>query len=228
MLYLLPNLIGETSKEALFLPIGLEKVLKEIDFFIVESPKAARQLLKNYTLKNSLQETPFLSLDKTTTRQDIEEILKLLKTGQTGGLIVDAGLPCLGDPGSRLVYQANRAKVAVETLSGPSSIIIALQRSGLYSQQFMFHGYPPKKPEERKEFLEKLPEKVVHIFIETPYRNEYFFQDCLQTLPDSTKLSLAVDLTMEGEYVQTKAIEKWKAMEQVDLKKRCAIFLLYK
>ena len=141
-----------------------------------------------------------------------------------------AGAPGVADPGSDIVLAAHKANINVMPLVGASSILLALMGSGLNGQKFVFHGYLPIKQNERQKAIRQL-EKESHnfsqsqLFIETPYRNKAIFDDLIKTCLPQTLLTVAVDLTGEEQFLETKSIQAWKS-SQVVFPKKPAIFVL--
>lgn len=142
----------------------------------------------------------------------------LLKPAQEGhdlGLISEAGLPAVADPGARLVALAHEAAVEVVPLSGPSSLLLALAASGLNGQSFAFVGYLPVDAAARASRireLEALSAKAqqTQLLIETPYRNEALRQALLASLKPGTRLSISVGLTLPGGWTRTATAADWK------------------
>ncbi len=131
------------------------------------------------------------------------------------GLISEAGLPAVADPGSALVLAAQAAGIAVDVLAGPSSLLLALAGSGLNGQNFAFVGYLPQDAAPRatrlKE-LEALSRRLgqTQIFIETPYRNAAMLGAALQALSPSTYFTVACGLTLPGGWVRTLRVSQWQ------------------
>jgi 16S rRNA (cytidine1402-2'-O)-methyltransferase len=225
MLYLLPNLLGETADYALLLPRGVDLVVAELDGIIAESAKAARAYLKHFKLKKPLQEMPVLLLNEHTKESD--GLLDGAKMGEVWGYVSDAGLPALADPGAELVRLARKLDIPVRTLPGPSSIIMALQLSGFSGQQFTFHGYLAREQEVRKKELLRMQEDAyTHIFIETPYRSHTMLQELISSLKPETKLSVSWDLTLPMEGSKTGSVKWWRGETLPDLQKKPAVFLI--
>ena len=216
-LYLLPNLLAEDGDISLSIPAGLEEILYGLDGFFVETPKVARKFLKHFDF-DRLRDKPMEVIDRKS--EDFSEHLKLLKTGSYG-LLSDGGLPCIADPGARLVYLAKQAGVKVEAISGPSSIFLALMLSGLYSQKFTFYGYMPRKMDKG---LRR--DKSLQVYIQTPYKTEITVQNLMEILEPRDMLCVALDLGSPREQVLTHSAKQWKKMEWPDLKKRPAVFLI--
>lgn len=225
MLYLLPNLLGETVDHTLLLPRGVDLVVAELDGIIAESAKAARAYLKHFQLKKALQEMPVLILNEHTKEADM--LLDGAKKGEIWGYVSDAGLPALADPGAELVRLARTFNIPVRALPGPSSIIMALQLSGFSGQQFTFHGYLAREQEIRKKQLLRMQEDgYTHIFIETPYRSHTMLQELISFLKPETKLSVSWDLTLPSEGSKTGSVKWWRGEQVPDLQKKPAVFLV--
>jgi len=228
-LILLPNLLHEEAQEALCLPGGLKEVVSRLNGLIAESPKEGRQFLKR--MGRVPLEVPQKELSEHTTSEEIDRLLDPMKKGETWGYVSDAGLPCLADPGAKLVAKARENKIAVQAISGPSSIMLVLMLSGLSAQNFSFLGYLPRDTEELKKALKAMEkrvreEKQTQVFIETPYRNEKLFQTLVQTLSLDLKLCIASNLTGPDESVETQTIANWKKTSPPPLKDKPAIFAI--
>jgi 16S rRNA (cytidine1402-2'-O)-methyltransferase len=152
--------------------------------------------------------------------------------GASMGVISEAGCPAVADPGADVVAIAQRKKLKVVPLVGPSSIILSVMASGFNGQSFAFHGYLPIEPDERTKKLKTLEQRAyfesqTQLFIETPYRNHKMIEDILQNCRPQTKLCIAANITCEGEYIQTRTVKDWKG-HVPELSKIPCIFLLYK
>ena len=163
---------------------------------------------------------------------DISGYLQPLVGGASMGVISEAGCPAVADPGADVVAIAQRKKLKVVPLVGPSSIILSVMASGFNGQSFAFHGYLPIEPGERAKKLKALEQRVyaenqTQLFIETPYRNHKMVEDILLNCRPQTKLCIAANITCEGEYIQTRTVKDWKG-HVPDLSKIPCIFLLYK
>jgi len=218
-LYLLPNLLGDTAPQTSLLP-SMGEAVRSLHGLIAESEKGGRKFLKQWMEPGGrrLVEMPLLLLNEHV--HDVQPLLQPLLKKENWGLVSDCGLPCLADPGSTLVLKAREKGVIIRYFIGPSSIFLALLLSGLPAQVFTFHGYPPK-------LLPPLEKQKTHLFIETPYRSQKFFTQLVTTLHPSTLLSVAVDLTLPTEYVETQEVKKWGLESLPDLKNRPSIFLIY-
>ncbi|HJZ40930.1 MAG TPA: SAM-dependent methyltransferase, partial [Bacteroidales bacterium] len=146
-------------------------------------------------------------------------------------LLSDAGVPAVADPGAALVEEAYRLNMRVIPLAGPSSIILALMASGLNGQNFAFNGYlPVKSPERinRLRYLEKRSEveKQSQLFIETPYRNNQLTATLLENCKPGTRLCIAANITLPGEWIRTRTVQAWRKQPPPDLNKQPAVFIL--
>ncbi len=230
-LYLIPTTLGDTEPLEV-MPLSVKKVIEEVDYYIVENEKSARRFIKKITPKKSQPDLVLKKLDKYTEELETQSYLDVCKEGISVGLLSEAGVPAVADPGATIVKQAHQKGVQVIPLVGPSSIILALMASGLNGQNFAFNGYLPIEKNERKKMIKEL-EKLSkekdqsQIFIETPYRNEKMFNDLKATLTPNTRLCIAVDITLPEEYIKTFTAEEWKS-QSPDLHKRPAIFIIQK
>ncbi len=228
-LYLIPTSLGQT-RPGLFASehIVLCSTLK---LFFVEREKSARAFLKELELGVDQSALRILEFDKHEPEKGLEEMIQLLQSGQDAGLMSEAGLPCVGDPGYLLVRKAQKAGIKVLPLPGPSSFMLALMGSGFSGQQFCFRGYLPIDKAERRQLIKKMQKEATEgntqIFMETPYRNMKLLEELLETLPENSPLCIACDLSLPSEMLQTKSIAQWKK-NPPDLHKRPTVFLLGK
>lgn len=230
ILYLIPSSLGTREIQSIW-PEANVRIVHTLDHFIVENFRTARRFLKSTGYLRSFDEVHFGLLNKYTAGHELSELLQPLAEGISAGLLSEAGCPGIADPGQELVARAHDAHIPVKPLVGPSSILLALMASGMNGQSFCFHGYLPIKTPERKRKLRELEKESsltgkTQIFMETPFRNNALLNEILQCCKSSTRLSVAVDLTMESEYIRTRDIGQWKDSGMPDLNKRPAIFLL--
>jgi 16S rRNA (cytidine1402-2'-O)-methyltransferase len=232
-LILLPNVLhdGDEDTRSVFPPIVQDKVIS-IKGLIAENEKEARRFLKRFTFPEgrTFREIPIKLLNEHTKPEELEDLLKPLLDGETWGLISDAGLPCLADPGANLVALARRKGVKVEAVPGPSSLFLALMLSGLSAQSFTFHGYLERdlnsKELQIKE-LEKTSAKLgqTQLCIEAPYRNLNLFESLVKNLSPETTLSVCSNLTAPDELVMTYTVKEWRKKSLPDIHKKPTIFL---
>jgi 16S rRNA (cytidine1402-2'-O)-methyltransferase len=228
-LYLVPNTLGDTAAEAVIPAAALHRA-RSLDYFIAEDPKSARAFLKRIGFPRPLQDIRMERLDHNTRPDEIAALLAPILAGADAGLLSEAGMPAVADPGANLVRLAHEKGVHVVPLSGPSSILLALAASGLEGQRFAFHGYLPVKHADLAATLKELERQSrrlnqTQIFIETPYRNDATLAAMLRALSDDTLICVAADLTLESETVKTQSAAAWRK-EVPRLKGRRAVFLL--
>lgn len=229
-LYLIPVTLGDTPIDKVLPPYNKEVILN-ITHFIVEDVRTARRFLKRVEQCIDIDSLTFYPLNKHTSSEDISGYLEPLISGQSMGVISEAGCPAIADPGADVVAIAQRKGLKVVPLVGPSSILLAVMGSGFNGQSFAFHGYLPIEPDERARKLKMLEqrayaEKQTQLFIETPYRNHKMVEDILRNCRPQTKLCIAANLTCEGEYIKTRTVKDWKNRVP-DLSKIPCIFLLF-
>lgn len=226
-LYLLPVLLHEGTFDKVLPPYNL-KIIESLDLFIVENIRTARRFLKKAGYNKSVDDEHFLILDKRTTDIELAKLLQPIMNGRNAGLMSESGVPCIADPGSRLVRLAQETGIQAIPLTGPSSIILGLMASGLNGQDFVFHGYLPVK-EGLKKTLHDLEQNArrgqTQIFIEAPYRNQRLLSEILSICHEEILLCIASQITSPEEFIRTKKIRDWK--KQVpDIQKKNTIFLL--
>lgn len=229
-LYLIPTPLGPEGLPAI--PEHARAIARRLTVFIVEKGKVARAVLKQYEIESPLQECRYFELNKFTEPRDIPGFLDpAIEEGLDVGLMSDAGVPGVADPGAEVIAVAHRRGVQVVPLVGPSSILLALMASGLNGQRFLFHGYlSPKRPALAKDLqkIERDSQKrgETQLFIEAPYRNNAVIETALQVLSPSTYFCIAADLTLPTEYIRTHSILEWRRLPRPEIHKRPAIFLL--
>lgn len=230
-LYLIPTTLGDNEPLEV-LPYSVKKIIEELDYFIVENEKTARRFIKKITPKKSLPSLNLYKLDKYAVDMEIRTYLDVCEQGISVGLLSEAGVPAIADPGAEVVKLAHEKGVRVVPMVGPSSIVLAMMASGFNGQNFAFNGYLPIDTSERKKAIKDLErlskeKQQSQIFIETPYRNEKMFADLKSTLTPTAKLCIACDITLKEEYIKTLMIKDWKN-EHPDLHKRPTIFVIHK
>ena len=230
MLFLIPAYLSEESPVEYFAPSIKEYILKT-DYFFVENEKTARKVIKFFAPEKKQSELKLFLLDKYSESSDLKEAQKLMKSGQDFGLLSEAGLPCIADPGNLMVKWSHENNIKVIPINGPSSIILALISSGFNGQEFTFHGYLPIDREQKKKqilFLENQVQKSGYsqIFMETPYRNNQLLEDLIKFLNPNTKLCIAANINHPTEeFIKTQKISDWKN-KKPELHKIPAVFVL--
>lgn len=228
-LYLIPSPLGENDPVEV-IPAPTLELLHHIDTYVVEEVRTARRYLSKAGLKGHIADIEFHELNEHTDPQEVEEFASLFENGRDIGLITEAGLPAVADPGSALVALCHRHGIEVVPQVGPSSLMLALMGSGMNGQSFTFNGYLPAKTEERRNAIKGIEKtsmihKQTQIFIETPYRNDALFTDLLQVCQPSTRICIAADITMPDAYIKTKKVSEWRK-ENITIGKRPCVFLI--
>ena len=230
MLFLIPAYLSEESPIDYFAPSIKEYILKT-DYFFVENEKTARKVIKFFAPEKKQSDSKLFLLDKYSESNDLKEAQKFMKYGQDFGLLSEAGLPCIADPGNLMVKWCHENNIKVIPINGPSSIILALISSGFNGQEFTFHGYLPIDKEQKKKqilFLENQVQKSGYsqIFMETPYRNNQLLEDLIKFLNPKTKLCIAANINHPTEeFIKTLKISDWKN-KKPELHKIPAVFVL--
>ena len=230
-LYLIPVTLGDTPVSKV-LPAYNHDVIMGIKHFIVENVRSARRFLKRVDQEIDIDALTFYELNKHTSPEAIGAYLKPLQEGCPMGVISEAGCPAVADPGADVVAIAQRMRLKVVPLVGPSSIILSVMASGFNGQSFAFHGYLPIDAGERAKTLKHLESRAyaehqTQLFIETPYRNLKMFDDIIRSCRPQTRLCIAANLTCDDEYAVTRTIAEWKG-QRPPIDKIPCIFLIYK
>lgn len=230
MLFLIPAYLSEKSPLEYFAPVIKEYILRT-DYFFVENEKTARKVIKFFAPEKRQSELKLFLLDKYSETSDLKEAQELMKKGVDFGLLSEAGLPCIADPGNIMVKWAHQHEIQVAPVNGPSSIILALISSGFNGQRFTFNGYLSIDKSERKKQIRFLENQVretgySQIFMETPYRNHQLLEDLCNYLSPKSQLCVAANINdPKAEFIKTQFIKDWKKNER-NLHKVPAIFVL--
>ena len=228
---MIPSPLGE-YEPAEVIPEGTLSVLKGLQTFVVEETRTARRYLSAAGLKGHIAELEFHELNEHTAPAEVEALLPLFEKGDVG-LISEAGLPAVADPGAALVALCHRHGITVVPLVGPSSLMLALMASGLDGQSFAFRGYLPAKTDERRAAIRRCEKdsaglRQSQIFIETPYRNDSLLGDLLEQLSPATKLCVAADITLPDAFIRTDSVAGWRKNKPVIGKRPCVFIILAK
>lgn len=231
-IYMIPSPISDDTPVWDVLPEANRKVMDSLDYFIVENTRSARRFLSKAGVKRRIEELEFVELNEhTTDEREVERMLRPVVEGRSAGVISEAGVPGVADPGAAIVALAHRHGVRVVPLVGPSSILMSVMASGLNGQSFAFVGYLPIKEPERGRRLKELERRVVderqsQLFIEAPYRNVKLFETLVKSLSPRMKLTVATDITAPDEFIRTLTVEEWRRAGVPQIEKRPTIFLL--
>lgn len=231
-IYLIPTPISDDEDSLKTIPAYNMEILKGLDYFFVENIRTARRFISKCKLGMVIDELTFIELSEHTSPEDIEAMIIPVLGGKNCGVMSEAGVPAVADPGADIVAVAHRHNVEVIPLVGPSSIIMALMASGANGQSFAFNGYLPIKADERERKIGSMVQQIIkqkqtQIFIEAPYRNIQLFEALLKSVPSNMRLTVASNITSDREYIKTYTIEKWRKERINDmLQKIPVIFVL--
>lgn len=228
-LFLIPAPLGEIDFSMIF-PDFNSKIIQDIDYFIVEELRTGRRFIKKLGMKKPIESLDIQLLNEHSKPKDCDNYLQPCLKGHHVGLLSEAGTPCVADPGNIIVAHAHKIGIEIVPLIGPNSILLALMGSGFNGQNFAFNGYLCRDRKDREKelrFFESILMKSgqTQIFIETPYRNNHFFQSMLAVCKPHLKVCLATNLASDQQSIRTKTIEAWQK-ETVDIHKQPTVFLL--
>lgn len=232
-LYLIPTPLGEGAYHDFF-PAFNAEIINHINYYIVEELRTARRFLRYAGINKRIDELQFFELNEHTQGVELNEYLKPCLEGHHVGLMSEAGVPCVADPGTIAVAKAHQLGIAVVPLIGPSSILLSLMGSGLNGQNFTFHGYLPVEPYDREKRLKAIEAHAIktgqtQIFIETPYRNRRMADSICRVCQPATRVCIAAGITTAQQFIKTQSVSKWRKYfedERNLLDKRPCIFLI--
>ncbi|MET3914869.1 16S rRNA (cytidine1402-2'-O)-methyltransferase [Variovorax sp. OAS795] len=212
------------------LPLGTLQAAAGITHWICENAKSARAYLKRIDavvpLAASLQAQDIRELPREVHKKgdhagqfDAKPLLAAALEGHDVGLLSEAGMPAVADPGSSVARAAHDLGIVVVPLTGPVSLLLALAASGLNGQNFAFVGYLPQDSGERQVRIRELEALALktgqtQLFIETPYRNAAMLQALVQTLQHNTRLAVARGLTLATAQVRSETVKGWRSKAQ--------------
>lgn len=230
-LYLIPVTLGDTDINRVLPSHNLE-VIKTIKHFIVENIRSARRFLKKCDPSINIDELTFYELNKHTKVEMISTYLEPIKKGENIGIISESGCPAIADPGADVVSIAQKRGYKIVPLVGPSSILMSLMASGFNGQSFAFQGYLPIDNSEKIRKIKQLEsrsysENQTQIFIETPYRNQKLAEDLIANCKPQTKMCIAMNISLDNEYIVTKTMKEWKD-KLPEMHKQLCVFLIHK
>lgn len=215
------------------LPMGAIQAAAGLSHWVAENAKTTRAFIKRVgeilPLNTPLQEQDIQVLPRPNKGGDknnlkaapeaadkaMHALLAPALAGRDLGLISEAGLPGVADPGAALVLAAHKAGIPVVPLSGPSSLVLAIAASGLHGQSFAFVGYLPVDATQRAQRIRdlELTSRKAHqtqLVIETPYRNTAIWQALVQTLQPTSLLSVSCGLTLAQGWSRTDTVARWR------------------
>ena len=229
-LYLVPNTLDFGTKGPIpdlqeVLPLAVIQRAASLTHWVAENAKTTRAFLKRVdaivALSQPLQSLHIVELPRpqkgsaATTSSPLDPLLAPALQGFDIGLISEAGLPAVADPGAALVQAAHGLRIKVIALAGPSSLLLALAASGLNGQSFAFVGYLPVDASERGTRIRELEalsrrQRQTQLMIETPYRNAALFSALLAHLQPGTHVSISCGLTLADGFTRTQTVAAWR------------------
>ncbi len=218
--------LDQTSPQAL-------EAARNLDVFIAEKAKTARHFLKSIPQLRPLSEIQVHEIPKDDPSQFFNEMIALLKKGISIGLVSEAGMPCIADPGWELVSKAHKEGIEIRPYAGPNSMTIALMASGLPAQEFCFRGYLPAKKEGLRNELIRIVEQlkktgVTQLFMEAPYRNKQVFEILKHNISPDLILVVAASLGSEAQKIVHAKLRDWDNSRMELFYDKPAIFILGK
>ncbi|RZL67779.1 MAG: ribosomal RNA small subunit methyltransferase I [Variovorax sp.] len=224
------------------LPLGTLQAAAGITHWICENAKSARAYLKRIDavapLAAPLQAQQIQELPRDVHKKgdhagqfDARPLLAAALEGHDIGLLSEAGMPAVADPGSSVAKAAHELGLVVVPLTGPVSLLLALAASGLNGQNFAFVGYLPQEADARNQRIRELEALALktgqtQLFIETPYRNAALLQALTQTLQHHTRLAVARGLTLASASVRSETVKGWRAKPQAVEDRLPAVFAI--
>jgi 16S rRNA (cytidine1402-2'-O)-methyltransferase len=221
---------------------GVLATAAQLRHWVVEDARSARAFLKRvaetHPLAAALQELHIRELPRPRkgSREAVpaaswQELLQPALQGHDVGLLSEAGLPAVADPGADLVAAAHRSGIAVVPLPGASSLLLALAASGLNGQSFAFVGYLPQDAASRSERIRELEQRSrregqTQVLIETPYRNAAIFAALVATLAADTRLAVSSGLSWPGGFTRCMPVRDWRMAPVAVPADRPAVFCL--
>lgn len=227
-IFLIPVTLGGNDFRKV-IPEQVLMVTISLRYFIVEDIRSARRYLRLIDKNFPIDESVFFELNEHTADSEAVSFLEPVINGNDIGLMSEAGLPGIADPGTNLISAAHKQNIRIVPMTGPSSIILALISAGLNGQNFTFNGYLPVKQTEREAKLREMEKRSVsgeaQIFMETPYRVQKMLDSLLSVLNADTRLCIAADITLQEEFIKTKKISEWRKEIPI-LNDRLLIFII--
>lgn len=248
-LFLVPNTLdfgieGGAVDLQQVLPLHVIQTAARLAFWAAESAKTTRHFLKRVDaivpLAVPLQSLDIAELPRPPKGRNADlvsqnaawhALLAPALAGHDIGLISEAGLPAIADPGALLVAAAHEANIEVVPMSGPSALLLALAASGLNGQSFAFVGYLPVEAPARNTRIRELEalsarQQQTQLMIETPYRNDALRQAMLATLKPTTRLSISCGLTVAQGWTRSATVAEWRSSGETMPDKIPAVFAL--
>lgn len=231
ILYLLPNFLDETNTIEHLQPRVMD-IAGNIFHYIGETEKNIRAYIKKILPDKIQSELKIELLNEHNANENLKNLIAPLLKGIDIGLLSDAGMPCIADPGYQVVRLCHERGISVVPLAGGSSILLTLVSSGFTGQQFTFHGYLPYDKVQRQKRIKQMEvdasvRNYTQLFMEAPYRNNQLLKELLESCDSKTVLCAGIALTSPKEKIITQSIAQWKKTS-IDLHKIPVMFAIGK
>jgi 16S rRNA (cytidine1402-2'-O)-methyltransferase len=228
-LYLVPTPLSTESEWSF--SSAIEEALRSSSMMVCERIRTSRRSIKYLFDQESFDRLTFVEMDKKKSIEYVDQAMTALSSGHHVAVLSEAGLPCVADPGHPLVLAAHNKNIDIHPFSGPCSFMMALMASGLNGQNFAFHGYLSRDPNELHAALRSLEKDVKRsggsqIFMETPYRNQKLFDSILRIVSNDINLNVSMEINGRQELIKTKTVLEWKKRPLVFKEKFPAVFIL--
>jgi 16S rRNA (cytidine1402-2'-O)-methyltransferase len=229
-LYLLPTPIDEQGLESI--PSEAIRIMHSLEHFIVERARTSRRYISMTKPPRKIDSLLIEEMPEDVNNMKLMEAqMQPLLEGKDMGILSEAGLPAIADPGSKYVAIAHRLGIRVVPISGPSSIMMALMASGLEGQRFMFHGYLSAKKEDLANEIQNIERRAdrddaTQIWIEAPYRNRQIMEAVEKYLEPKRMFCIAAGIGSKDGFVITRQINAWRRSGWPEIHKVPTVFLL--
>lgn len=227
-LYLIPLPVGGADYRDV-IPGNVIRITLGLRHFLAEDIRSARRYLRSVSRDFPIDDSSFYKISDVDEDKLLAGYLQPAMEGHDTGLLSEAGMPCILDPGEKIVLKAHSLGIKVVPLTGPSSVFLALAASGLNGENFRVHGYLPVQAPDLKRKISEIENRSMsgeaQVFIETPFRNQRLYGFLLDTCRPETMLCIAADITMASEEITTRTIREWKK-NPPEINKRQVIYIL--
>jgi len=229
-LYLLPTPIDEHGLESI--PAEAIRIMHSLEHFIVERARTSRRYISSTKPPRKIETLLIEEMPEDVNNMKLMEAqMQPLLEGKDMGMLSEAGLPAIADPGSKYVAIAHRLGIRVVPITGPSSIMMALMASGLEGQRFTFHGYLSAKKEDLANEIQNIERRAdkddaTQIWIETPYRNRQIMEAVEKYLEPKRMFCIAAGIGSKDGFVITRQVNAWRRSGWPEIHKVPTVFLL--
>lgn len=217
VLYLIPTPIGNLED----MTFRAVRMLKEVSVIAAEDTRHSKKLLSHFDIH-----TPLISYHEHSKQSRIDLLIEKLESGEDVGLISDAGMPAISDPGYDVVRAAIESHLKVVTLPGANAALCALVSSGLSTEEYLFYGFLPRKKKDREEEVTRLAKlKGTQIFYESPYRLKDTLGEFMKIYGDR-QVVIAREITkLYEEFIRGSLAEVIEGIKDLEIKGECCLIV---